>query len=1156
MSSTSASLSASAARPKSSEHRSSLRSAPPGTNADTLRRYLEEMPSSVEDMGLEALKNAGKVVSPKKTIASTTKGAVRKEDVPDQRSSALPPVEVGSRPAQTSDTLTITKTYTTHYVTIIYTFGFIRMLAPIRAAGTGRSRRAQNLGLVERFCKKRPQMCFQNVLHYILHNTGKKFEQELPLEPMDNDHNILPTSPKDHLYTYGNNDYVLVEYSREVNCRVCQKAVPRLNGMTCARVNTNTFRGCCSLRESVFATQDTTPNLKSADMLFKIYYDIESTKAEPTAPHEFYLAVIITISGRAEVVRTPAQFMDVIGQDIRFAAARSAGRTAQVQLISFNGSRYDDLFLTEEWKKYILKAWGIEALRRCGYSERKRAITHNTLSLFENQFRVVWTDLLRFVPPTSLRKLAKDFGLENKGFMPFEVLDDYRNRGGRVKRDDDGFFARCYFARDDDREECKKYYELTLSPPERASSQDVDILCARYCELDTRLLVDIYARLEHRFITYLSPLLGTTDWQPLTLHSLSTLSARVMVHTAMKHPSWNYNSTTGETAVSPVPVFLAPRGILYDYFRLSISGGWTKAYHQGFLLDTDGLPRLIHGILEEFFQDKAIFRTPHEMYDIASMYPVAVTFPMPVGAGRWVIDIVEQTQLMAQLLTTCDVVRIPLFFARASLQAPSKPQFFESTLPQKNEKTNGVRWTYWDDYSETRVYNSLDLWIACRDHTNAGPDGCYKVVALKDMYFFPCGAQCYAPFMQQCAKGKHDGTVEGDTQKRTTFKIAMNAAIGKLGQNVESQHNIVGAGPAAKFVERHQDVHSISLIGTREVNYTGGVRTFADRELIFKLKDNDLNNWYPHHASYMYAATRKMRLDWSLHTRAYNTDILSMPHPDTFYGDTDSKIQATTHSSRMPVGYIGDTVGWFRTEGTDDLSLLTRPFFQIEAEPVSQAPLKARVSGILGPKKYFVWASNDDCSKTYLKFKCNGLTQFDVARTPCPFHSVVRCELCQCPHKTHVVMCLICVAKLLVDESFDGDDAVGTWRQKTYKYSTISLRALTLLDFVRVLATGRTCVAVRDLFDRVLSIATSKLSEYSIVTVPRTISLNRPRLLDTLDEMLQDRKLDHADRGSAFVSGLVRLPGHPVGLYPSGTYLRSILAPPPLPQPPPPAAGE
>src|SRR4029077_1128898 len=134
------------------------------------------------------------------------------------------------------------------------------------------------------------------------------------------------------------------------------------------------------------------------------------------------------------------------------------------------------------------------------------------------------------------------------------------------------------------------------------------------------------------------------------------------------------------------------------------------------------------------------------------------------------------------------------------------------------------------------------------------------------------------------------------------------------------------------------------------------------------------NMWPMHHACIMYGATRLNRLVWSLLTRPEakkTTAVQNMNHPDTFYGDTDSKILATSHASLMPESLRGSTVGAFLPE--EPPSLLNRPFFQVEAEKVCEAPCQAVVSGLLAPKKYFVWGLNPDTGESRLKLKCNGI---------------------------------------------------------------------------------------------------------------------------------------------------------------------------------------
>jgi hypothetical protein len=238
----------------------------------------------------------------------------------------------------------------------------------------------------------------------------------------------------------------------------------------------------------------------------------------------------------------------------------------------------------------------------------------------------------------------------------------------------------------------------------------------------------------------------------------------------------------------------------------------------------------------------------------------------------------------------------------------------------------------------------------------------------------------------------------------------------------------------------------------------------------------------------------------------------------------------------------GDIVGALKPESplSEEWRNPSRPFFQLEPEKVSANPLRARVTGILAPKKYFVFAADDTLTTFALKFRCNGLSQFETERGhSCPLHNRVECTKCTCPHKNYCFMCFLCTSTLLNTETYGdtNDEVVGLWGSEEYKYNLKALRTLTLLDFVRVLSTGRSCATVSSGIDHTLSLPTSKLPSYVLINKTQTRSLNRPRALRSLREM-QTGVPEGEFHKDTFMSGLISLPAtHPNCLFPAGTYL-------------------
>lgn len=1006
---------------------------------------------------------------------------------------------------------------------------------------------------------------------------------------------FVPLTPGRVIYHY-NEEWIMYDYERFPECSVCGQALKALNGRAATCVDNFRFKACCYPAPTMYElTPKATTDLHE---IVPIYYDLECTPTDEGV-HELYLGVstvpkILRELGQYNdkdhfIFTNASEFIDLVQRTIDAVMAQDqatyqlqhppqeaeeeetnqpeARKKISIQLVSFNGSRYDDCFLVKAWRNHIYQKWGIGKFQTdVAYSERTGALTFNTLQATSN-IEVRWNDLARFVPPTSLKKLAQSFKLDvQKGSMPFEALNDFVRRGPEsVVRDiEDGFLdTNHYYAGDhEERARSFEYYKTVVPQESRTPSKDLRVLCEKYCIQDVQVTQLAYECLDRLYKAYLteeatkspnSP--AGEKFEPMACHSLATMAGKIMLASAVGSKSWGYDSDAQRAfpeGVQPgsTPGFAlsAPCGPTYDYVRQSIVGGWTKGYTQSLVVDHEQISAVgsqLEADVKAFlgaYPDFPVLETAHSMTDIASMYPVACTYAMPLGRPEWVEVSTRREELIAQCIAEPDPLRIPKFFVRAKWTAPSKPLFCESTLAQRVERSNSLRWTYWNDLSATRVVTSLDLWIACRDHTGMGPETVWKVHDSIDMLYFARSAQCYRPFMAACTKIKREGAAAGNEEQRTIGKICMNSGIGKLGQQVEAQHNVLGSQAARNLLKAHGD--KARLVTVQKVQLEGASKRpyHEDDEYVFGVKDASINHYPTHHAAFMYAGSRLERLNWSLLTRDSHIPIVELDIPDTLYGDTDSKLLEKRRAQLFPKELQGDLVGSFEPEKPS--SLLTRPFFQVEPEKVCTAPFVATISGVMTSKKYFVWGTDANTGKYRLKFKCNGLTRYMEGRSCCPMHGIVRCVQCDCIHGDKQFECFHCVMVLLTheeaglpEESSSSDDVtrcVVTNTHAGYKYNVRELRSLTLLDFVRVLVTGTSCVVTKPTFLRTLSKPTSKLPAYTIQTSDQSRSLNRPAVLTTQVELARDRVVSKTRMVPCSTGVFAHKPGV---LLPSGSYL-------------------
>lgn len=1042
------------------------------------------------------------------------------------------------------------------HVWCVYVLKFIHVDSPLPQIDGRKA--VPKLTLLERGGRHRPRVSDYTPGGYI---------RRLGVATQDLDNVVVPSHPGKYVYTQGNGSWILYDFVREPLCATCKAPLLSLNGRTARTIDVFSFRPCC-YPAPTFHKLRPSANTDIAEVI-PMFYDLETTPNDDGV-HQFYLGVTTipdaylaagVFNDKYQRVNSADHFMDIIDKVLRFYSEDGNERKRSLQLVSFNGSRYDELFLVTAWREYVYKRWGRHTLDTVEYSERKGALTFNTLQV-SRLLEVRWTDLARFVPPTSLKNLAKSFKLqEEKGSMPFEALNDFVQRGpDSVARDEDGFLSlELYYKNNtDERAQSHDYYKQCVPEAQRTHDVDIDIFCLEYCKQDVRVTELAYITLQRLYSTYLADQADASPFNadqsvfnPMCLHSLATMAGKIMMASAVGRPSWGFNSSTKEERTGLWDLH-SPRGAVYDFIRLGLVGGWVKGYFQG-LLVSDDCPAEIRDLttaLQYKHESLLVSQVPGlEMTDIASMYPVAVTYAMPLGTGEWVEDAARRAEIIQETIDCDDPLRIHKFFVRCKWKAPTAPLFSESTLPQRKDKTNAVRWTYWNDPSGERVVTSLDLWIACRDHLGTGPSSTWTCYDSTEMLFFPVSAQVYRPFMEACAKLKTDGAKSNNEEQRTIGKIAMNSAIGKLGQSVEAKLNVLGEAAAWAVAQERGD--NVRLVGTAPVDITGGPSRpdIHDTEYIFGVKDVSKNMWPIHHAAFMYAATRLMRLNWSIMTRPKDCGtLLEQQLPDTLYGDTDSKLLLKAHAELMPTEALGSTVGVFQPEFPT--SVLTRPFFQVEPEKVSLPPMISIIAGIITSKKYFVLGFDPTTNKSILKFKCNGLTKFISDKHPCPLHSIVHCTICKtCSHgEKFIFSCVVCSFSLLKTEEISYERAptsrvshpcaynLGTI---PYKYDTYELASLTVLDFLRVLISGQPCKTVSDTFVRTLSLPTSKLPAFSVQTASQSRSLSCPALLRTTAEVALDRPSDK--KLSSFVSGCAQLDSSSGVLKPSGNYLLQCL---------------
>ena len=1028
-----------------------------------------------------------------------------------------------------------------YHVVTTYNYVLRKLDSPIPVYET--TKRAARIRMLENVGKLRLRIADRTLQGYL--------DRVLPLPANAAKYHSLLCGPpaRPNMIMIYDKKWVAIHRDITLSCANCGKHIQNLKTHTVTPFEKRQgFQPCCFDLPSYtkFGLSCLKPKVKKIHLLT---YDIESYPVilhDGREEHRFKCISYREPDGTLATAMTLDDFLTVVIRvfDELWMRLDGSEDEERLLLVSFNGSRYDDLFIAPAYRKRVLERYGRTYYDSLVYSERKRAITHNTLTI--GKATLEFCDVLRFTSPTTLAKAAKDYKLGmDKGTMPFTVLNDFCIYK-RIKRDADGFFSIKYFNGDaTKRQICKDYYnELGLKP--QPNDADVWDMCRIYCEQDVTVTYNLYVHLDHMYKNFLTPaILGHKTRQPdfdyiaeaerigfhpFLLSSMSSMSARLMLHTAQMCTvgyEWPLEATEQRTIpLEPGTLpLMAPTNASYYFERSSVYGGWVKPYFHGIVCDETRTRQAFgHEFVDETMKPLlAKFKIPyldipHVMGDIASMYPNGVTYPMPLGVPELVVEDSVQRHVIANLLSCENPCRIPMFICRAKMEPPSNPYFFESTLPQRDPRNSKLCWTYRKDLGQLwQHYNSLDLWIACKGSMMRNdPNSVWKILDIKEMYYFTLSAQIYKNFMITCAQGKREGSKTGNENMRTCFKIVMNGGIGKLGQKSAGQTNIQGAAKLADFMEVHGD--TAQIVGANTTEIVSGLYSQKITEFVVTCDTADKNSWPQSHASFMYAATRLMRLEWCKATRPDCPPLLQQPpFPDPFYGDTDSKIHATALWDNMPRDMLGDEVGVYNVE-------TGRSNQNIELEKVSDmVKTHAVISGILGPKTYFV-CGVDSNGKQVLKFKCKGQRQF-APDQPCTEHGTSNCKACICEHGAHTLTCVVCAFKncAQIHESL----------VPVNKYW--NLNSINLCAFVNVLISGQQARVKTVQFDRSLCLKTSRQPEFRVSNVELSRKLSRPIAL-THAEYTQN---PYGTINVPFLKDVVLFPqNHETGiLYPAGEYL-------------------
>lgn len=221
------------------------------------------------------------------------------------------------------------------------------------------------------------------------------------------------------------------------------------------------------------------PNMVN-DSVYKIFvYDIESWQ-DAQGDHHVSMISCMEPSKRVVTFDTTDEFLNHIFQYAKRRKQNPEYRAETIIVAGFNSSRYDDVLITEDYRKMV-EQWGM--LSTYKYGVKQGSIIFNTCK-FSSQVELKFVDILRFTGfPISLKNAAKAFQVETpKGSFPFGVLNDLY-QGNAIKLDSNGTYDLSYYNGDEVlKAESDKYFEDM--PPAPPGENIHKYRCRIYCEND------------------------------------------------------------------------------------------------------------------------------------------------------------------------------------------------------------------------------------------------------------------------------------------------------------------------------------------------------------------------------------------------------------------------------------------------------------------------------------------------------------------------------------------------------------------------------------------------------------------------------------------------------------------------------------------------
>lgn len=423
---------------------------------------------------------------------------------------------------------------------------------------------------------------------------------------------------------------------------------------------------------------------------------------------------------------------------------------------SFNGKRFDELFTTQE--RYGLKHFANMQLMSKGSK-----ITYACCQWYNNKFtfKVTFTicDLLSWFPGSNLRNALKSYKCEvAKGDAPLILYEKaFSNERLRFQPD---YPERQHF-RDVDQEVYASSKDKWVA--RNHTMYDVFADVGAYCCYDSLALVNLKRRVDDFAKKEIDVDLCGLKTDPFSQSGIAMFS-------------WNIWLT--ECNLFSRPIY-SPQGSCYETIKKGYFGGRVNMWYRG-EIDTTNV-------------NSAYYGQKFDLVDVTSLYPLAMTGPMPSGRH---LNMIESDRLQinnffeVKRQTILNVTDIKPFCALCSLTPPANKKLlpFYALLPNKrvvpkNEliihstytskiPAKGLMRTVWDHKTKTLTLDSI---TACVAHNHG-----FRVRLLRERKNVRFEAWRYDT-RRRIMRFKHlkEAATDGSLQ-RNVAKIMLNAMYGAM----------------------------------------------------------------------------------------------------------------------------------------------------------------------------------------------------------------------------------------------------------------------------------------------------------------------------------------------------------------------------------------